>query len=71
MVHSGGMQVLWIIPWDTVRSREMNPRSISSAKSHRLYTYIEGKLLNSNLASQPQSQLDLNLEMSRGNQVLH
>lgn len=32
MVQSRGMQILWIIPWETVSSREMNPKSISSAK---------------------------------------
>jgi hypothetical protein len=29
------MHVLWIIPWNTVSSREMNPRSINSA-SHKV-----------------------------------
>ena len=33
-VQCSGMHVLWIIPWNTVSSREMNPRSISSA-SHK------------------------------------
>jgi hypothetical protein len=33
-VQLGGMHVLWIVSWNAVISREMNPRSISSA-SHQ------------------------------------
>lgn len=45
LVEVSGMQMLTIKPWERLRTKEMNPRSISSAKHNHRTTLDKKKIM--------------------------